>query len=170
MSYYRTIKLNHNQIPAILDKETGEVKPLEGKSKKNGMAPFDLMDSYHRMNSSAWELLATQTTKNEYAVAHRMAIMARQGNNSIVPLNDDSTNVELSQALSTDKETVRKYIDKLFKLGVIAKFEIYEHDAQYKKYWIFNPYLSFNGAYIHKDVSSLFANTTYAKISKNRMN
>lgn len=170
MSYYRTIKLEHNQIPAVLNKETGEVKPLETKTCHNGMEPFDLMPSYHRMNGTAWEVLRSQTNDHEFAVANKMAFMARQGNNSIIPLNDDLTNQELAEFLDCSRMSVRKHVDRLFKLGVIAKFEIYEHDAQYKKYWIFNPYLSFNGARIHKDVSTLFANTTYAKVSVSKLN
>jgi len=131
------------------------------------MEPFNLMKNYHRMNGAAWNLLSTQTSRVEYQVAQKLAFMARQGNNSLVPLNDDTTSLDLSEFLSCDREGVKKHIQKLFTLGVIAKFEIYEHDKQYKKYWIFNPWLAFNGARINNEVKNLFRNTTYARVASN---
>ena len=165
MSYYRTIKLEHHQIPAILDKETGEVKPLEKVERENGMVNFKLMPTYQRTNVKAWQLLETQTTKLEYFVAHQMALMAKAYTNSLIPLNDETTLLELAETVKVDRNVVKKCIDKLFKLGVIGKFEVYEHNEQHMKYWVFNPYLSFNGNTIKKNVVTLFDGTTYALIS-----
>lgn len=166
MDYEKTLKLRHHKSAAIVNNQTGEVRVIEPKSCHNGMEPFKLMPTYHRMSGTAWKLLSTQTTRVEYHIAQKLAFMARQGNNSLVPLNDDSTGLELAEILECDRESVKKHIQKLFTLGVIAKFEIYEHDKQYKKYWIFNPWLAFNGARISTEVKNLFIKTTYALISK----
>jgi hypothetical protein len=44
------------------------------------------------------------------------------------------------------KNNINKVIEKLFKLGVIGKFEVCDSGVNiHHKYWIFNPYLHFNG-------------------------
>jgi hypothetical protein len=55
-------------------------------------------------------------------------------------------------------------VKKLFELGVFAKFDVVEVDMEYKKYWVFNPYLSFNGRVMETSMKNLFKNTLPAKV------
>lgn len=163
--YERNIRLHHDESPAKINKRTGEVTEIEHHSMNNGMKTYNLMPTYQRINIAAWKLLETQTSDIEYLAAHKLALMARAYTNSLIPLNDDTTASELAGTLNVDRRKINLIIDKLFKLGVLGKFEIYEHNEQHMKYWVFNPYLSFNGNTIKKNVITLFDGTTYALVS-----
>lgn len=164
--YKVNLKLKDNELPAKINAETGEVSKVTiNANKNNGMETFDLMDKFQRTNSNAWRLLETQTNDGEFSLANKLALRARAYTNSIVPLNDETTLKALGEELSVSRNTVKKKIDKLFKLGVLGKFEVYEAHEVHKKYWIFNPYLSFNGKVVKSDIKYLFQNTTYALMS-----
>lgn len=166
--YKTEVSLKHNEIAAKINVETGEVKPVNkprGDSDKT-MVKFDLMSVYHRSNPKAWQTLETQTTPLELKVALKLAHFARAYTNSLIPLSDDTTAITLAEQLDIDRRMVAKCIDKLFKLGVIGKFEVYNSNQVHTKYWVFNPYLSFNGSKIKTDVVSLFSETTYAYVSR----
>lgn len=170
--YTPTIRLKDNE--RLLDKvnlETGEVTTIphysfEKKSPKDKSMDFcNFNQSYQRSFTKAWLLLETQTSDVELKVAHKLALLAKAYTNSLEPMSPDSTLKEISDYLDNiGINSVSKIIDKLFKLGVIGKFEVYDRFESHQIYWIFNPYLSFNGKTIKRDVKTLFDNTYYAKI------
>lgn len=165
--YEVNLKLNHNEAAAIIDKETGEVRQLPDKWLKpkstKTVEKFNLMKSYTRFNSAAWQLLATQIDTRTLDVAHKLAHMARAFTNSLIPLNDETTQLMLADTLKINRKYVDKCIKQLFDLGVIGKFEVTNANKQHTKYWVFNPYLAFNGKVIEKGIAALFAETTYAR-------
>lgn len=167
-----TIGLQHNEVPARLNIETGEVKTIPAPRGKpdSEMSPFDLQPSYTRICSVTWRALETMVSEKELMVAYRLAIMAKAFTGSLQPLNDETTAITLAETLKTDRSLILKYIDKLFRLGVIGKFEVYERDAEHKKYWVFNPYLAFNGNKIRRDIVTLFDKTTFAYIARGSSN
>lgn len=172
MSYKKEIELEHNEIPAKVNIETGEIKTIgspQGQTDST-VAKFNLMPNYQRRYPEAWALLKTQTTDAEYKVADKLALMAKAYTNSLIPLNDDTTAKALSEVLEVSVNRVNQYIKKLFRLGVIGKFEVYNHNEVYTKYWVFNPYLVFNGNVIKKDTVTLFDGTTYALLANKRNN
>tara|TARA_R110000772_G_scaffold268686_3_gene397509 strand:- start:907 stop:1419 length:513 start_codon:yes stop_codon:yes gene_type:complete len=170
MSKYYNVnipKLKHNELVQVVNQETGEVRDVKcNKSPSNNMRKFDLMKTYHRRNTAAWDLLQSQTTDKEYKVADKLAKLARAYTSALEPLNPDSSILEIAEYLKEDRRTISKTIDKLFKLGVIGKFEVYNANEQHTKYWVFNPYLSFNGNVIKAGVPTLFDETIYAKIMR----
>lgn len=167
--------LKHGERPAILIPETGEVKEIKPKpGGRPGFKYFNQGQVYTKTYTKAWNLLKTQTTPLEYFVAHQLALRAKMGTNSLIPLSPDTTVRDLVDTLGGNKNNINKIIDKLFSLGVIGKFEVSEviegFDTELKKYWIFNPFLSFNGKVVNKGVEKLFENTYYAmafKLDKN---
>lgn len=164
-NYNVNLNIPHNKRVYLEDIETNELTPITiSKKPSNGMKKFDLMNTYHRRNTKAWNLLETQTTTKEYQVADKLAKLAKAFTSSLEPLNPDSTISEIAQILNENRRTISKVIDKLFKLGVIGKFEVYDSNQQHTRYWIFNPYLSFNGNVIKENVPTLFDNTYYAKV------
>lgn len=124
------------------------------------------MKTFQRTNTIAWRLLKDMLSKRELNVAFKLGLMAKAYTNSLQPLNDATTAVKIAEELEENRNTVMKDIDKLFKLGVIAKFEVYEKNEVHKKYWVFNPYLMFNGKDIQKDVPTLFDGTYFAQMMK----
>jgi len=174
MAYKTKLELHDYEAPAKLDKQTGEFTLVESKEEKASREMKDpTMEYFHsdqpfqRHFTMAWRLLETQTTAVEYKVACKLGMMAQAYTNCISTLTPESTVREIAEVLKVDKNNVSKIIDKLFKLGVIGKFEVYNTGEVHHKYWLFNPYLSFNGKGIKKDVNSLFSGTTYA-IFKNQ--
>lgn len=168
MSYTRTLELQHNEVPAIVNVETGEFNTLEPPKQKipkdSKVMYFKHDQPFQRRFYKAWDLLETQTTELEYKAAEKMSRMAQAYTNSLAPLCPESTVREIAETLKIDKNKVTKVVDKLFKLGVIAKFEVYERYEQHHNYWILNPYLVYNGRTIPKDVAGLFEGTWYANL------
>lgn len=154
----------------VVDRYTGEIVEVEhlpskkGKKPSNGMTKYNLMEYYHRRNTRAWFLLDTQTSKKEYDLAIKLADRSKSFTGSLEPFNDDMGMSAMAKVLKVDRRTLSDSIDKLFRLGVIGKFEVYEANEVYKKYWFFNPYLAFNGDIIKESVQDLFSNTYYAKV------
>ena len=105
--------------------------------------------------SNAWSLLVSQLDEKSFMVAYKLSLMAKKHTNSLEPLNDNTTALELSSVFSVDRRYVHKIINDLIEKGVIAKN---------KNYWCFNPYLLSNGGKIHKDIPNLFIDTVYAKV------
>ena len=171
--YEKVIKLKHNERAAKINLETGEVAEVKAhnREKKQPKDPsmnfFISNESYSRFFTKAWQLLETQTTDTEFKVAYKMSMMAHAYTNSLEPLRPESTMKELSEFFNVDRRKIQNIIEKLFKLGVIGKFQVYDRFENHHNYWVFNPYLSFNGKIIKKDVQSLFNNTHYAALSPN---
>jgi predicted transcriptional regulator len=169
--YEKVIKLKHNERAAKIDLDTGEVAEVavHNREKKQPKDPsmnfFISTESYSRFFTKAWQLLETQTTDTEFKVAYKMSMMAHAYTNSLEPLRPESTMKELSEFFNVDRRKIQNIIEKLFKLGVIGKFQVYDRFENHHNYWVFNPYLSFNGKIIKKDVQSLFNNTHYAALS-----
>lgn len=169
-AYETKIKLYHHQQAAIVDHLTGDVELVKSKQPvDNHLEYHNKGEVFKKVYPKAWALLETQTTDVEFRVAYKLGMMAKAYTNSLAPLRPELTNTILSEELGVHRKKVRQILDKLLKLGVIAKFEVgeqvSEQASEIKKYWIFNPYLSFNGKLINKDISRLFANTFYAKMA-----
>lgn len=165
--YTRSIKLKHNEKPAIINPETGEVKEVK-KRGRPGFKYFNQAASFKKHYPESWKLLDRMTTTKEFVVAHRLAMIAAAYTNSLQPLSPDSSVREIACILNISLGSVKKIIDKLFDLGVLGKFEvssgIYDGEAKWKKYWIFNPYLSFGGRVIDSEISSLFDDTYFGRL------
>lgn len=167
--YKQEIELNNDEIPAKMNISTGEVTTLASKAKTKSnnpnAIPFEPKAMFARTYTAAWKLLETQTTDSEFRVAFKMALRAKAFTNSLEPLDEDVTIRELAEEFSVGVNSVSKVFKKLFDLGVYGKFEVAKQDAHFKRYWVFNPYLSFNGKSIDKGISELFKNTHYALIN-----
>lgn len=166
-TYTANLKLKDNEAPAVVNLETGVItqakfEHVKEQPKDKTMKYFDIDEPFSRTFTKSWKLLETQTTVREFAVAMKLANRARAYTNDLRPLNADSSLREIAEELNENKDAISKIIEKLFKLGVIASFEVSEHNEHYQKYWVFNPYLSFNGKVIKKGLEDLFSNTTYA--------
>lgn len=164
-NYKETIKLEHNEVPAKLNLDTGEFL-IASKAGKRGDDTLGAnpIKKFSKRNEQAWEVLETQTSNLEYAVANKLTRYLKMHTNSLDPLNNSTTLTVLSEEFAVSRKSISGIFDKLFRLGVYGKFEVYEMNEKYKNYWIFNPYLTSNGKYTKRDVLALFQNTLYAKI------
>ena len=168
-AYKTEIKLNHNELPAKINIETGEVKQIE-KPKSNlpqGSELFEPKGIFRKTFDPTEEFLDSVLTPLEFKVVARMARMAKSNTNSLEPLSDDLTLLEISEELKVNRRDVKLILKKLFDLGVYGKFEVVKEDVGYTKYWILNPYIRFQGKTINSDIKKLFEGT---KIHKHYMN
>lgn len=164
--YTKELTLQHNEIAASINIQTGEIKEFKSqkphKLKDNTMEMFKHDEPYQRTFTRAWVLLKTQTTDVEFKAAHQLGIIAKAYTNSLEPLTPETSSRTIAKQLDLDYRKTTAIIDKLYKLGVIAKFEVYNRNEVYQNYWVFNPYLSFNGKSIKREVTTLFDKTFYA--------
>lgn len=177
------VKLKNHEALQVVDTITGEVKaPEVTEGKQKNVKRWIPNVQFYKTYPKAWDLLETQLSATEIKVAMKLAFMAKPVTNTLRPLNPETTTTELANILGQNRKTIRKIIDKLFSLGVIGMYQVGEiitdddkdfytkaeltkMDSEVRKYWIFNPYLSFNGKYIHNDVPNIFQHTYYAKVA-----
>lgn len=161
MSYIKTLTLEHNEAAMILDKRTGELKELPPVRNPN-MERHDRGLIFKKMYVKAWAILRTQLTPKELSVAHQLAMMAKPFSNSLEPLGPDMHILELADLLGENRKTIKGTIAKLASLGVIASFKVASSTGAIQSFWVFNPYLAFNGKVLEKSMADLFRDTFYA--------
>lgn len=166
-----TVSLNSNEQVAILNTETGELTTLSSKSKrgrpkgtlkKEGKEVWLPEATFVKHYPQSWKWLREHTTDNEFKAAYALAQLAKAYTNSLEPLNDATIIPDLVAATGVSKNLINVTLHKLWKLGVYAKFEVYDPSKPYTKYWILNPYLSFNGKLIDSGIAKLFSGTYVA--------
>lgn len=164
-AYEETIKLHHNEVPAKINVETGIVSEIEKKTipkGKENVVKFDPEALFSKHYNKAWEFLYYKLSPLEIKVALYLAMKAKAFTNSLEPLNDDTSVREISDLVGISVGKVKPVFERLFQLGVYGKFEIVEAKKGYTKYWVLNPFLSFNGATIQKGIVELFRGTQVA--------
>lgn len=160
MNYEANITLRHNQAPATVDLETGEVRLRKPNNLPEGKFPFN-PGAFTKRYPKAWEYLYKVLTDQEIVVALKLMDKAQFNTNSLRPLSDDIPQKVLSQELGVSKNRVKQVVDNLYKAGVYAKATVMEGNET--TYWIFNPYLSYSGKLITTELLNLFQNTQIAK-------
>ncbi len=163
--YSHTFDLLHNEAPAKINLETGEVKMLTkpmGKSNPDKMK-FEPNAQFSKTYTKSWKYLDKVLKPHEFKAAYRLACKAKAFTNSLEPLNDETVLSILVEELGISKNQVKPVLKHLFDLGVYGKFEVADSKNSYTRYWILNPYLSFNGTWIDKTIADLFKDTLIAK-------
>ncbi len=164
--YEQTLKLKHNELPAKINAETGELIKLRKRRTKtveNDNIVFEPNATFYKSFTKSWMYLDRVLKPHEYKAAHRLAFKAKAFTNSLEPLNDDTLVSTLVEELGVGKNQVKQVLERLFELGVYGRFEVAEYGKRFTKYWLLNPYLSFNGKVINKAIAELFKNTLVAQ-------
>lgn len=162
--YEQTFKLKHNEIPACINQETGEVKQLaKTNHHSDSHELFEPSASFNKSFTQSWKYLSNMLEPHEYKAAHKLAMKAKAFTNSLEPLNDETVYIILIEELGVGKNQIKAVLKKLFDLGVYGKFAVAEANKPYTNYWILNPYLQFNGRVIDKSIAELFKGTFVAK-------
>ena len=168
--YETTLKLKHNEVAAIQNIETGEyIVQVPKTFYKSKEIDFDSVrvlpkETFTKNFKKSWEFLYFRLTPIQYKVAHFLSNKVAINSNSLKPYNDASTMRFLASEFGISLGSVQMILDKLLRAGVYGKFEVYEVNKEYTKYWIFNPYLGYNGKYLPVGIMELFKNTEIAKI------
>ena len=170
------IKAKPGKKVAYIDESTGEIEEVKPKEKPNNGKVYNNPNAlYKKAYKKSWQLLGTQLTEREYVLSHKLSLMAHEYTNSLKPLTIDMSASELSRILSIPRKKVKVILDKLLDLGVIARFTVSSRvspnsiKTELKDYLIFNPYLSFSGQVIDREIKMLFEDTNYAAVYKNNL-
>lgn len=169
--YSKTVKLKDNESLAKINQETGEVIVVGNRANNipDGKEVFEPNGRFQKSYTKTWEYLDKVLSPLEFKVTAKLCRMAQINTNSLEPLNDETTAVTLAQEFDLDHRKAKKLFRRLFELGVYAKFEAYKPSIKYTKYWLLNPYLSFNGKIINSDIRLLFVGTILEKVYNNKL-
>ena len=163
--YSTTIKLNHNEIPALINVETGEIK--EVKRRKNnlpkGKSKLDY-EEYVVVNSKMQKILFDKLSKTEMYITSRLINMIEFGTNSLKPYNNKTNIKILSNDFNIGINQVNKIFNSLIKKGVILPLEMFRDN--FKEYWFLNPNIAWKGKLKDDELSKLFNETIISKLLK----
>jgi len=159
--YKRTIMYQDYEKPAKLDMTTGEYLEVRNlfSGLPEGKEQWLHNETFEKMFKYSWSFLVKKLTAVELQVLVIMTLMIETGTNALIPLNDELSMYKLQEFFGIDRKKIKVILKKLFDIGVYAKFEVSKRDEGYKKYWILNPYVSFNGKLISSDIPKLFYGT-----------
>jgi len=163
--YKQEVKLQDNERIMKVNSETGEVTTIPKRMNNipENRHVFEPDAIFRKDYTKSWEYLDKVLTPLEFKVVAKLCRMAKMNTNSLEPLNDNTTIQSIAEEFNIGRNKVSPLFNKLFKLGVYAKFEAYKPVVPYTKYWILNPYLSFSGKLIHSDIARLFIGTIIEK-------
>ena len=151
--------LLHNEIPAKIDLNTGEVKQIHKKVRpklKEGTR-LSMQDNFAKVNCRLLPFFNDVFNNNEIKIIYDMIQMTEFETNALKPLNNDSTIKELSERFNIGKNQVKKYFDNLFRQGVYLQIKV--HTDEKKEYWVLNPLIAFKGKLIKESIINFFDNT-----------
>jgi hypothetical protein len=159
--YKRTITLEDNQSPAKVNRETGEIEELRNifNSIPDDKELWLKSHTFSKMFTHSWKFLAKKLNSDELKVLVIMVTMAKIGTNSMPPLNDSVSMSRLEEHFGVSRKKMPKILDNLYRIGCYGKFKVATVEEPYKQYWILNPYISFKGRLIPKDIARLFNGT-----------
>lgn len=159
--YERKLNLEEFESAAKIDMRTGEVTTLP--IKKNNIPEdkviFEPTALFQKTYPNGWKFLKRYLTPTEYLVCDTLSKMCQSNTNSLHPLSDDTIDRELVEQLDVTRKHLVPILRKLFDLGVYGKFAVATISKAHGKYWIFNPYLSFQGRITNINVCELFKDT-----------
>jgi hypothetical protein len=160
--YKQEINLAHEEVAAKVNLTTGELQILKKQVNNlpDGKVPFGKDEKYWRKSfDPSWDFLETVLSDLELRVVQKLCRMAKMNTNSLEPLNDETTQIEISEQFNIDRRKAKSLFKKFHDLGIYGKFDVVREGQEYTKFWILNPYLSFGGKLIHSDIAKLFEGT-----------
>lgn len=161
--YKVEVKLNHNEVAAKVNTETGDTKLV--KFRPNNIPDGKSKLSYKKfaiVNNDSIKILSDLLSNEELGIVLHMIGIAEFNTNSLKPLNDSLSLRELEAELKISKNRVKPILEKLFKLGVYMQVKIHEEDL--KEFWVLNPYISWKGNLKTDSLFDSFMGTVIAKL------
>jgi hypothetical protein len=159
--YEQTVKLQNNEKVFKVNVDDGEISAINRRANNIPKDSFILKSIYMKRVSQSWAYLRGKCTPKELEIVNHLVDITNHKNNSLAPLGDDVSMRVLSDQFNISLRDVNRVFDKLFKLGVYGKFEVYKEI--YHKYWVLNPYLAFSGRLVKNELASLFHGTEIHK-------
>lgn len=163
--YEQTVKLQHNEIAAKVNLETGEFQEVKKRPNNipQGKEKFDYDQAFIKSYEKSWEFLVNNLKKHELMVAVLMSTMTEYSTNSLAPLDDTVQMNHLSEKFGIGINQVKSTFKRLMDVGVYASFRYGHYKRGIVTEWVFNPFISFKGKLVDSDLKNLFLNTPVAQ-------
>lgn len=163
--YEQKIKLQHNEIAAKVNVETGEIKEANKRPNNipKGKEKFDYDQAFTKSYEKSWEFIVNNLKKHELMVAILMSTMTEYSTNSLAPLDDTVQMNHLSEKFGIGINQVKSTFKRLMDVGVYASFRYGHYKRGIVTEWVFNPFISFKGKLVDSDLKNLFLNTPVAR-------
>ena len=163
--YEQTIKLQHNEIAAKVNLETGELQEVKKRPNNipQGKEKFNYDQAFIKSYEKSWEFLVNNLKKHELMVAVLMSTMTEYSTNSLAPLDDTVQMNHLSEKFGIGINQVKSTFKRLMDVGVYASFRYGHYKRGIVTEWVFNPFISFKGKLVDSDLKNLFLNTPVAQ-------
>lgn len=154
-----------NEKAAKVNVETGEITVYERRKNNipEGKIRFEQKGDFKKSYSKSWMYFKDRVSPIEFKVAFEMSLRAKRNTNSLEPIGAETTVRELAEMFSVSKSSMDRIMKVLFNYGVYAEFNVKDDRKPYTHFFIFNPYLSFDGKIIDSDIPSLFVGTKIAR-------
>lgn len=166
--YEKTVRLKHHEKAAKINTWTGEVKEVADRPNNipDGKSKLDY-ERYHISNDKFIKaVISTGVLDYEHlGIISYMSSIAEINTNSLRPLTNDTTAVDLAEKFGINRKKVKVIFDKLFKVGVFLQLNYYSYSEDREvTYWVLNPYISWKGKLKDDSIFSHFKDTTIAKL------
>jgi hypothetical protein len=164
--YTKQITLEHNELPAKISQETGEVTIL--KQRPNNIPEGKSYLNYNKFGMLNIELskkLEKYFSNTELSIIFKLINRCEFNTNSLKPFNDETSIRTLAEEFNLSTTTVPKVFNKLFDMGVYLQIKISE-DSQVNEYWVLNPYIFWRGKLKDDSLFVRFSNTDISKLLK----
>jgi len=147
--YTTQLKLDHNEIPAKINIETGEIKEIRKhvSNLPDGKSKLDYKRFHMKNDRLASVARDTKLlTYEDLGIIDYMCTISEMGTNSLKPLNSDTPTTIMVEKFGIDKRRIKPLFENLFKLGVYLEITYYSaREDREVTYWVLNPYISWKG-------------------------
>lgn len=164
--YTKELKLEHNELPAKINQETGEVKVI--KPRPNNIPEGQSFLDYKKfgmLNIELTKKLEKYFSNTELSIILKLINRCEFKTNSLKPFNDDTSVRLLAEEFNLSINTVPKVFKKLFDMGVYLQIKISE-DSTVNEYWVLNPYIFWRGKLKEDSLFTRFEKTDVTKLLK----
>lgn len=166
--YTQEATLHHDETLYKKNQRTGKLTSLHKRANnlEEGTEHFEPKAKFVKEYYRTWSFLETVLSDREYRVVHFMTRKAKHQTNSLEPLNDETSQLKLSDTFNIPRNAVAKLFKKLKSLGVYAEVSV-EYDGIENNFWVLNPYIGFNGKFINSSLIEIFKPTTIGSVFYN---
>ena len=166
MKYKAIIEYDYNQTPLLKNEDTGKLTQAITMSKEyakrnipDGKVVHAPGAQYNKSYSNVRLFLDRELTTRELGILSRIkTLVINKKFNNLKPLSDKTTVLELAKFFKVGKNTITPIITKFKFLGIIGVIEIVQ-TTDIGKYWILNPYITYNGKLIDEVLAVTFKGT-----------
>lgn len=110
--YTRNLKLKDHEIPAKINLETGEITKVRNmfNSFPEGKELWLKDEKFSKTFTYSWKFLAKNLSSDEIKVLVVMTLLAQPGTNSMPPLNEEVSMLQMEEYFGVSRKSYLRYL------------------------------------------------------------